>query len=184
MKKIIKIILAGLFVLGLGSNIFASGLDNKNAIGMYIIGANDPIGGIQYERALSDVVSEKVGIFAFYNNDDYSEPYRFSVSSETDFKLFETTWKEKVSSKLFAYGLFGYKCFGEREYIYPNKTAYDDPIDVNDTFYQNIFAGLGFGFDFIFFDHLSVPIQFGFIGEFPYNLNIGFSAGVSIRYTW
>jgi len=42
--------------------------------------------------------------------------------------------------------------------------------------------GIGFGFDFMLFDHISIPLQFGFEGEFPNEISAGFCIGTGIRY--
>ena len=162
------------------SLLFSNGLENKNAIGVYVIGAESPIGGIQYERHFSDLISEKFGVYAFYNNDYTSNPFEFNVTAETDFKLYETNWKDKVSSRLFAFAMLGYDIKIERE------TNYVEPEDsyLEEKVINNALAAVGFGFDFIFFDHLSMPVQFGFIGTFPGTPNIGLGGGVALRYSW
>lgn len=163
------------------SLLFANGLENKNAIGIYVIGAENPIGGIQYERHFTDLISEKFGVYAFYNNNDYtSNPFEFNVTAETDFKLYETNWKDKVASRLFAFAMLGYDIKIERETHYAEpEGSYSEKKVIN-----NALAAVGFGFDFIFFDHLSVPVQFGFMGTFPDTPNIGFCGGIALRYSW
>lgn len=164
------------------SLLFANGLENKNAIGIYVIGAETPIGGIQYERHFTDFISEKFGVYAFYNNNnDYtSNPFEFNVTAETDFKLYETNWKDKVASRLFAFAMLGYDIKIERETHYAEpEGSYSEEKVIN-----NALAAVGFGFDFIFFDHLSVPVQFGFMGTFPDTPNIGFCGGIALRYSW
>ena len=85
MKKLI--LLTTLFVLGTG--LFANGLGNQNAIGVFVLGTDEQaVGGIQYERRFTDIVSTKLGVFAFYNEKSYSDPFNMSVSLETDFTLF------------------------------------------------------------------------------------------------
>ena len=53
-----------------------------------------------------------------------------------------------------------------------------------ETFYNDAVASLGFGFDFTFFGHLSIPVQFGFMGTFPDDPQVGFCGGIALRYTW
>ena len=177
MKKLI-IALTTLFLLA--GSVFANGLENKNAIGMFIIGADQPVGGLQYEHRFSSLFSTKAGVFAFYNNKTYSDPYNINITVETDFTLYENNWKDKICSRLFAYGLVGYEGKMERTW------EYGDPFGEKstDTMHNNAVASAGFGFDFIFFDHLSVPVQFGFLGTFPDNPQVGFCGGIALRYTW
>ena len=178
MKKII-LIATTLFIITTG--LFANGLENKNAIGIYVIGSEESVGGLQYERRFSDLVSTKFGVFAFYNEKSYSEPYNMSFTVETDFTLFENNWKDKISSRLFAYGLVGYA--GKLDHTW----SYDELSEGStktDTIHNNAVLSAGFGFDFIFFDHLSVPVQFGFMGTFPDDPQVGFCGGIALRYTW
>ena len=175
MKKLL-ISIAALFMLTTG--LFANGLENKNAIGAYILGGSNSVGGLQYERRFSDLVSTKFGAFAFYDNDGYSDPFNMNLTVETDFTLFETEWKDKISSRLFAYALAGYDARIKRTY------DYELDKKVSEDFISNAIASVGFGFDFIFFGHLSVPVQFGFMGTFPNDTKVGFCGGIGIRYSW
>ena len=179
-----KIILTLTVLLTLTAGLFANGLENKNAIGMYIIGSETPVGGIQYERRFTDIFSSKFGTYLSYSNVENSgTPIEFNFTVEPVFTLFETTWKDKVCSRLFAYGLAGY------DYTMKNESHWDDITYkrvVDSTKHQHsLIAGAGFGFDFIFFGHLSVPIQFGFMGNLnDSDSNIGFCAGIAVRYSW
>ena len=122
--------------------------------------------------------STKFGVFAFYNDNGYSDPFNANFTVEGDFTLFESTWKEKISSRLFAYGMVGYVGNYERTYEYAEPTS-----KKVEKMHNNALASVGFGFDFIFFDHLSVPIQFGFMGTFPDDPQVGFCGGIALRYT-
>ncbi len=174
-----KLIIAATLVFALAGSLFANGLDNKNAIGMYVIGGENAVGGIQYERRFSDLFSTKFGVFAFYNDSGYSDPFNASFTVEGDFTLFENTWRDKISSRLFAYGMMGYTGTYERSYEYAEPES-----KKIEKMHNNALASVGFGFDFIFFDHLSVPIQFGFMGTFPDDPQVGFCGGIALRYTW
>ena len=177
MKKLILTI-STLFLLA--GAVFANGLENKNAIGVYIIGSESAVGGIQYERRFTDIISTKIGVFAFYDNKTYSDPFNANITVETDFTLFENQWREKICSRLFAYAMTGYTGKYERSYDYSQS---ETGIKI-EKMHNNAIASLGFGFDFIFFDHLSVPVQFGFMGTFPDDTQVGFCGGVGLRYSW
>ena len=174
-----KLIIAATLAFAIAGSLFANGLENKNAIGMYVIGGEQAVGGIQYERRFTDLFSTKFGVFAFYNESGYSDPFNASFTVEGDFTLFESYWKDKISSRLFAYGMVGYTGTYERGW------EYGEPKSKKvEKMHNNALASLGFGFDFIFFDHLSVPIQFGFMGTFPDDPQVGFCGGIALRYTW
>ena len=95
MKTIKKALIAGVILLCSSISVFASGLDNKNAIGLYIIGGDPSYGGIQYERRFSDLLGVKFGTFAFYQNRTYSDndEAQFNFLVEPDFTLYEADWK-------------------------------------------------------------------------------------------
>ena len=175
-----KLLIAAALVFALCGGLFANGLENKNAIGMYVLGGDTSVGGIQYERRFSDLISTKFGVFAFYNNDTYSDPFNANFTVETDFTLFENNWKDKICSRLFAYGMVGYVGQLERTWDYEKAEG----SQKTEKMHNNALASLGFGFDFIFFDHLSVPIQFGFMGTFPDDTQLGFCGGIGLRYAW
>jgi hypothetical protein len=174
-----KLIIAAALVFTLATGLFANGLENKNAIGVYVIGSEQAVGGIQYERRFTDLISTKFGVFAFYNDDTYSDPFNMNFTVETDFTLFENNWRDKICSRLFAYAMVGYIGFMERSWQYaePESTKVEK-------MHNNAAASAGFGFDFIFFEHLSVPVQFGFMGTFPDDPQVGFCGGIGLRYSW
>lgn len=183
MKTMKKTLIAGLILLCSSVFVFASGLDNQNAIGMYIIGGDTSYGGIQYERRFSDFLGVKFGTFALYQNKSYynNDEAQFNFIVEPDFTLYQADWNSKVCSRLFAFGLAGYNFERKTEVQYveggPN-------IEETKNIHSAI-AAAGFGFDFIFFEHLSVPIQFGFMGTINNDdPNVGFCAGVGLRYAW
>ena len=178
MKKLI-IMAAMLFTLA--GAVFANGLENKNAIGVYLLGAESAVGGIQYERRFTDLISTKFGVYAMYDSYSTYQPFHCNFSVETDFKLYETNWRDKVASRLFAYALAGYMADSEYSYDY----SVENPESTKKLKKSNdAVASLGFGFDFIFFEHLSVPIQFGFMGTFPDDPQVGFCGGIGLRYSW
>lgn len=177
MKKVSKILLAAVLFLCFGSFAFAhDGLASENAVGVYILGADEPVGGIQYGHRFNDLVGIKIGSNAYYNNRDSwnLEPMNYNVTLETDFTLFETNWRDKVGSRLFAYVLAGHEGRLEKDSYESDKTHFS----------ADAIVSAGFGFDFIFFDHLSVPFQFGYLATFPSKPNVGFCAGIGLRYCW
>ena len=185
MKKLIKTFMIFALLACFGSSAFAEALDNKNAIGMYVISSERPVGGIQYERRFTDLFSCKFGTYALIRNKDvYNNiPVECNFVVEPDFCLYQTSWNNKVSSRLFVFGMLGYDYKQETITHYDSKKGeqvYDD-TDVT----HSMIVGAGFGFEFIFFEHLSVPLQFGFTGMLePDDPFLGFGGGLAIRYSW
>ena len=188
MKKLLKkIITAGLLLcISAGASVFAAGLENKNAIGMYILGGERGIGGIQYERRFTDVFSLKTGVYAMYHDNTRlytNQDAEFNITLEPDFTLYETNWNDKVASRLFAFGLAGYDFQMNTESIWDEDHLHK--LGEETKMIHSAVAAAGFGFDFIFFGHLSVPIQFGFMGILnTENPNVGFCGGIALRYGW
>lgn len=179
-----KLLVTLTVLITIATGLFANGLENQNAIGVFVLGTDDQtVGGIQYERRFSDLFSTKLGVFAFYNDKTYSDPFSMNVTLESDFTLFENNWKDKIGSRLFAYGMVGYIGRMERSYEYVDGSSSYQSKQI-EKMHNNMTASLGFGFDFIFFEHLSVPIQFGFMGTFPDDPQLGFCGGVGLRYSW
>lgn len=170
MKRLLKILLTFGFLMGLSTTAaFANPLENKQAVGVYYILSENPIGGLQYEYRFNNLISTKVDVFMYYDG-KYREALNYNGNIELDITMDESMWKERYSSRLYAYILAGHTgnlYFGETPH-----QQYDAVLSA------------GFGFDFTLFDHLSIPIQFGFLGTFPDNKSAGFCVGSGIRYSF
>lgn len=161
----------------------ADPLDFKNAVGVFLLGnvsATEPaVRGIQYQRWLTDRWGFQTEGFITYNREsyaDHSPSYDFSFSAEPLLKLYETPKGYRFASTLYAWGLVGYHGFNDLEY---NNTIeqYEDT-----GFQSDVMLGIGFGFDVMLLNHISIPFQFGFEGEFPNDVSAGFCLGVGVRY--
>ncbi len=160
---------------------------NKNAIGVYVLGASQPIGGIQYERRFNDLLSAKFNSYINYNKHNESNPLDYNLIGEVDFTVFEEAWNEKhwknnVTSRLYIYLLGGHKGTLSGDYYYDEDSG--SYIDEPAKYHAATVLSAGFGFDFVLFDHLSMPVQFGYIGQFPYETEAGFCVGTGVRYSW
>lgn len=177
MKKI-KLIIAALAVLTLGiSAVSANPNDYHNAVGIFAITdfEENAVGGIQFQKWVTDKIGFQIEGSIFYNADTYKS-FSANFNAEMQYKLFQTNMGEKNASVLYAWVLAGGK---------GNSTDwYDESAGkrVNGETLFNATLGLGFGFDFNFINHLSVPIQFGFMGTFPNTLAAGFAIGTGVRY--
>lgn len=183
MKKIGKIIMVAAVLMGLGvTAAFAENVDyNKNAIGVYVLGADNTIGGIQYEHRFNDLISTKVNTYIYYSGSEYSTyPMNYNVDLEVDFTLFEDTISKFCTSRLFVYGLAGNSGY----LIRPSEYVNDEYVYYPLKYENSVVLSAGFGFDFVFFKHLSIPCQFGFMGNFPYDASAGFCGGIGLRYSW
>lgn len=182
MKKIGKIILAAALVFGFAATAVSAEEEyNKNAIGVYVLGAYNTVGGIQYERRFNDLISTKFDTYIYYTGRESADiPFEYNVNTEVDFTLYEDTIGKICTSRLFAYGLVGNSGY----YICPSEYRDDGWVQLPGSWQQDLVVSVGFGFDFVFFKHLSIPCQFGFIGNFPYDASAGFCGGAGLRYSW
>lgn len=183
MKKSIKILLAAFVVFGISiSSMAAQVLQNKNAIGVYVLASENTIGGIQYERRVNDLLSLKFDTFIYYSSRGYGTALNYNVCCEADFTLFSSEWNPKAGSRLFAYALAGHQGILEQT------SKYDETVKrqvvTGKEFYPDAIVSAGFGFEFIFISHLSLEVQFGFQGTFPYGTTAGFCGGTGLRYSF
>jgi len=195
MKKI-KILICALAIALIGSlSAWSEELqDDKEynqAIGIFLLGntsADAPnVRALQYSQWFNKIGFQTEG-FVFYNKNDFKDvpTYDFSLSAELLLKLFESPKDKKVYSILYAWFLAGAHGYNTADYV-SSVGEYGDPGYVegyykDSGFKADALLGIGFGFDLVFFDHLSIPIQFGFEGEFPNDIAAGFCIGSGIRY--
>lgn len=192
MRKSLKLlaVTAVLALCGLHS-LSATPLDFKNSVGVYGL-FNTPVVGIQYQRWCTDRIGFQTTGFVQYDQSDpvvniqNDDGFSFSISGEFHLKLFETPFGTKSASVLYAWFLGGYHGFSDARYVEPEGewdtpgyiAGYYEPTG----FKSNAVLGIGFGFDIMFLNHLSIPIQFGFSGEFPNQTQAGFCFGTGVRY--
>ena len=185
MKKMIKILIAaGALLMGSVAGVFASPLENKNALGLYVLGGEPVVSGLQYERRYNDIVSQKFDLFVVINPESTSillDKYNVNFNTELDFTLFKAPWGDHFGSRLFAYGLAGYQFRSVNTYEY-DRDAGKEIYGVKTT--NQLILGGGFGFEFLIADHLSIPVQLGFIGAVFDDPCANFCAGIAIRYSW
>lgn len=161
-----------------------NGLENKNAIGAYFLGSQSPIGGIQYERRFNNVVSMKSNGYIFYNtqNSFFEHSLDYNINAEFDFRMYEYAWRESFASRLYAFVLVGHRGFVD------NNSYYDENlynyVYVPGDYHATAIGSIGFGFDLFFYDHLSIPLQVGFMGSFPNDPYAGLCIGTAVRYSF
>lgn len=187
MKKFFKtsgLVLAFLFVKL--AALSATPLDFDNSVGVFAL-ADTNVMGIQYQRWCTEKIGFQTEGFVVYNDSAYtSSNFDCSLSCELHLKLFEAPFGKKSGSTLYAWFLGGYHGKTGNEYI-ASKGTWGEP-DYVEGYYEptgylsNAILGLGFGFDIMFLNHISIPIQFGFSGEFPNTKSAGFCLGAGVRY--
>ncbi len=170
MKKKIIIALAVMLIIG-SSFAFAIEGIAPNAAGVYgmIWQGESGAGGLQYQRWFNHLGMQFTagGIATSYDGKIQSAD--FAVLAELQGKLFSHVASPKFASVFYAWALGGFHGYTEVKsgdlYLKPNAVV-----------------GFGLGIEMIFVQHISFPIQFGYSGEFPNDLNFGFSFATGFRY--
>ena len=164
----------------------ADPLDFKNAVGVFILGnvsSDEPgVKGIQYQRWCTDKLGFQTEGFVTYGNryDDISA-YDFSLDAELLLKLYETPKGFRFASTLYAWGLVGIHGFNQISYVEDKNAGQYNYKYINEGFRSDVMLGIGFGFDVMMLNHISIPFQFGFEGEFPNATSAGFCLGTGLR---
>ena len=186
MKKIISLISILLFISAFLLSAEeetepAKALDAANGVGVSYFtpdfGSNSDmfLGGICYQHWFTpDFALEAGGAVSWDPGSSY-KPLSYDVYCEGDFVLFKSEVSRFFASRLYAWGTLGHT--GKMASNYDSeKMAYKDPV-----YFPNFHAGAGFGFDLIFFRHVSLPLKFGFSGSLT---GAGFTFGGGIKYIW
>lgn len=183
-KLICTLLVAFTFAFGLSAqetnSDYKNALEAKNGVGVAFFtpenfSGSDMLGGLCYQHIFNKKAGLECGGSVFWNPDGYSDPLYYNIYAEGDYVLFQSE-----VSKLFASRLFGWALLAHTGNIY-SKYDSDTGSYKNNEFSPNFKIGIGFGFDMIFFRHISFPLKFGFTGSFA---GAGFTFGGGIKYVW
>jgi len=183
MKKTLKIVLATIILSVCGAmSMAADPMDYKNAIGMYYMN-NTGACGLQYQNWITHRIGFQVEGYAGYNQNHYYTPaeYQFSIASQLLFNIYENPLSEKTGVNFYGWLLGEYKGYNDLKYVYPsneNTQGYYDPSG----YLQQFSLGAGFGFEFMFWKHLSIPLEFGYAGTISKDPWMGFVIGSGLRF--
>ncbi|HCM27459.1 MAG: hypothetical protein A2Z99_05790 [Treponema sp. GWB1_62_6] len=141
-------------------------------------------GGLHYQRWF-----ERIGIAitagGLYSPDDDSGGAVLDYSAEfsVQYRVFGEDYSRWFSGQLYVWGLAGHVGYILNDYE-------SDPDSENDGEYVTLpyvgdaVAGAGIGIETILFEHFSVPLEFGYIGQLPNDPNLQFSFGGGLRYRY
>ncbi|MCK9169102.1 MAG: hypothetical protein M0P01_01660 [Treponema sp.] len=183
MKRISKT-LTGIFAVILLSavQVWANPLDFKNAVGVFAMSNSaTSVYGLQYQSWCTDRIGFQIEGAAYYDSASGAyKPLDYNIAAEFQYRLYDTTWGTRTGTSLYAWLLAGHRGFIQNSYSWSDETESSEKTD--SLYYADVIAGIGFGFDIMFVNHLSIPVQFGFMGQFPTESAIGFSFGTGLRY--
>ena len=158
----------------------------NNALGMYICAIpNGASYGLHYQHWFNRLGFQITG-GGFYTPDNkVGSTLDYSVTAEGLFTVYGNSFSEQLAGRLYTWVALGHHGFIPDNSI----SRFDETLDkwiyeTDDSYYINALVGLGVGIEFILFEHFSIPIQFGYMGEFPSRPGIGFTGGTGIRYRY
>lgn len=178
MKKLKKFLVVLFATFSLASvKIFANPIDYNSSVGFhYMLGSGFINYGLQYQHWFTD----KIGLTTegmiyyqtFYNN---NPNFAVNVNAEFDYMLFSSAFSTHTGMKLYAFLEAGY--FGGFDNRYNLTTSNYDYSTFN-----NLITAVGFISEFDFFEHIAIPLKFGFGGTLPYESSLGFVFGSGIKF--
>ncbi len=99
----------------------------------------------------------------------------FCAVAVYEYCVYSAKFTDILNSRLYLWILGGVDCVNEHNYISSTETYEDD-------FYVNAVGSLGVGIEFVWWKHLSIPVQFGYVIEAPHKTKMSFSFASGIRY--
>ncbi len=171
MKKITAVIL---IVLAFVTPVFADETvaetesDTSAALGMYYIVGKFSMIGLSYHQWFGN---HALMVSAGIQSD------QMSALAEYQYCVFSASLTEKLNSRLYVWASGGVNFRNESVYAWePDTTLWQNEVHVNAV------TALGIGMEFVWWRHLSVPVQFGYIAEFPYDFGMSFCFSSGVRY--
>lgn len=185
MKKVTKFLIALFCVATVGTvSAFADPAENTRSVGIVAGGdiALKPYFGLQYSRWINDSIGFDVEGMSFYDETEFADSKNYG----TLWYYFATDFNFKICSfsdgKKDANMLYSWIKLGTSGNIFP----YGKEGSENDEAVAEVNAVIGAGFtvDFIFVNHVSIPVNFGVIANFPFEPSVAMMFGTGIRYSF
>jgi hypothetical protein len=110
--------------------------------------------------------------------------YNYNVQVDLLLKLYSSNFWNWLSGDLYAFLTLAH--MGSAGAVYVDKDG--DPDTYEDDYYKAgpyvpVFAvGVGIGYEIVLFRHFSVPLQFGYMAEYPISVGFNFSGGLRYRF--
>ena len=95
-----------------------------------------------------------------------------SAIVEYEYCIYKARFTDTLNSKLYLWLMGGPHFVNEHVWSEPE----------HDNFYVNGVTALGVGMEFVWWKHLSVPVQFGYVITYPHNVSCSFCFASGIRY--
>jgi len=161
-----------------GSSLLGGGLSYQHWFGPFGIAVT--AGGLAYPYTTYYGIAEAsaalaAGDFLIWN---------YNVQLEVMYRLYASNIWNWLSGDLYAYASLGHK--GSQDAVYVDAdgdyNTSDDAYYTPGTVVFAVAAGVGIGYEFVLFRHFSVPVQFGYVVEYPLYVSFNFSGGLRYRF--
>ncbi len=170
MKRITAVVL---FLLALVTPVFAEDAaepesDGSAALGMYYILGKFNMIGLSYHQWFGN---HALMVSAGVQSD------QMSALAEYQYCVFSAHLTETLNSRLYVWASGGVNVRNESVHEWePDLTLWQNEVHVNAV------TSLGVGMEFVWWRHLSVPVQFGYVAEYPFDFGMSFCFSSGVRY--
>jgi hypothetical protein len=153
----------------------------KNALGFFggTISVTSGAYGLQYQRWFDGGIGVQFTGGGSYNPSVSYPAMDYSANTTLLWSVYGQDFSRWLGGRLYLWAMAGHH--GRFDYNYSLPKGDSPPVA---EFVPTAFAGVGIGIETILFEHFSIPLQFGYSGEFPFKPSIGFSFGGGLRYRY
>ncbi|MBS7261658.1 MAG: hypothetical protein KIG91_08405 [Treponema sp.] len=188
MKKSTRLIVAALVLfLGISASATAKEKTEKewmfhdNACGAKAMGWNSSVNGVyglNYQRWFENNIGLETTFGGSFNPDRKWDNY-LCVNGQLQYRIFQSQTDKPFVGQFYFWGMGGYILSHQVSTRY---VIEEDKYEEEERIVSNACAGLGFGAEVVFWERISIPVEFGMCGDFPSSPNVGFSVSTGIRF--
>jgi hypothetical protein len=121
-----------------------------------------------------DLVNNPTGSPDFY-------AWNYNVELDCMYRLYSSVFSNWLTGDLFAYGTVAH--MGTTKAVYVNNADLTKQGSyVEGEFVPVVAAGIGVGYEVILFKHFSIPVQFGYMAQWPFRVDFTASGGLRYRF--
>lgn len=139
-------------------------------------------GGLNWQAWYGPLGLSLVGGGMYSPASQYGSILDYSVFGEVQYRVLREDFSRWFASQLYVWVLAGHLGYITVETVYDNASA--TSTRTVHPFVATAVGGLGIGIEATLFGHFSVPLEVGYIGQFPNDRMLTFSASGGLRYRY